>query len=282
MINETVEEIQGMHSHSSSTIAIKATEALSELLDREYASVDEFELDLERNAGALRRANPSHASLHNAVWAVQRSVVDATDTVGEAKDLTREMIDRVVDDIETGKRRAAEQAAETFDDGETFMTHDFSSTVLSAVETAANDGDALDAYIKEARPRYIGRGTARMLSDIENVDPHLIVDNAMGHYLSECDRVVVGMDCIVDDTLYNRVGTFPLAATANYLDVPFVVVGSGAKVIEDEFVFENQYRAAEEVMLEPVEGITIENPSYDATPVELVDKLITDTGVHEP
>ena len=282
MINETVEEIQGMHSHSSSTIAIKATEALSELLDREYASVDEFELDLERNAGALRRANPSHASLHNAVWAVQRSVVDATDTVADAKDLTREMIDRVVDDIETGKTRAAEQAAETFDDGETFMTHDFSSTVLSAVETAANDGDALDAYIKEARPRYIGRGTARMLSDIENVDPHLIVDNAMGHYLSECDRVVVGMDCIVDDTLYNRVGTFPLAATANYLDVPFVVVGSGAKVIEDEFVFENQYRAAEEVMLEPVEGITIENPSYDATPVELVDKLITDTGVHEP
>jgi Translation initiation factor 2B subunit, eIF-2B alpha/beta/delta family len=281
MINETVEEIQGMHSHSSSTIAVKATEALSELLDREYASVDEFELDLERNAGALRRANPSHASLHNAVWAVQRSVVDATETVDDAKELTREMIDRVVDDIETGKRRAAEQAAETFDDGETFMTHDFSSTVMSAVETAAEEGNALTAYIKEARPRYIGRGTARMLADIEHVDPHLIVDNAMGHYLSECDRIVVGMDCIVNDTLYNRVGTFPLAATANYMDVPFVVVGSGAKVIEDEFVFENQYRAPEEVMLEPVEGITIENPSYDATPVELVDKLITDTGVHD-
>jgi len=281
MINETVEEIQGMHSHSSSTIAIKATEALSELLDREYASVDEFELDLERNAGALRRANPSHASLHNAVWAVQRSVVDATDTVEEAKELTREMIDRVVDDIEMGKIRAAEQAAATFDDGETFMTHDFSSTVMAAVEAAADDGASLSAYIKEARPRYIGRGTARMLADIETVDPHLIVDNAMGHYLSECDRVVVGMDCIVDDTLYNRVGTFPLAATADYMDVPFVVVGSGAKVIEDGFVFENQYRAPEEVMLEPVEGITIENPSYDATPVDLVDKLITDTGVHE-
>ncbi|ERH01764.1 MAG: translation initiation factor 2B subunit, eIF-2B alpha/beta/delta family [Halonotius sp. J07HN6] len=281
MINETVEEIQGMHSHSSSTIAVKATEALSELLDREYASVDEFELDLERNAGALRRANPSHASLHNAVWAVQRSVVDATETVDDAKELTREMIDRVVDDIETGKQRAAEQAAETFDDGETFMTHDFSSTVMSAVETAAEGGNALTAYIKEARPRYIGRGTARMLADIKHVEPHLLVDNAMGHYLSECDRVVVGMDCIVNDTLYNRVGTFPLAATANHMDVPFVVVGSGAKVIEDEFVFENQYRAPEEVMLEPVEGITIENPSYDATPVELVDKLITDTGVHD-
>jgi len=281
MINETVEEIQGMHSHSSSTIAIKATEALSELLEREYASVDEFELDLERNAGALRRANPSHASLHNAVWAVQRAVVDAADTVEESKDLTREMIDRVIDDIETGKTRAAANAAETFEDGETFMTHDFSSTALSAVETAADAGTSLTAYVKETRPRYIGRGTARMLADIDPVDPHLLVDNAMGHYLSECDRVVIGMDCIVDDTLYNRVGTLPLAATAQKLDVPVVVVGSGAKVIEDGFVFENQFRAPEEVMLEPVEGITIENPSYDATPVELIDKLVTDTGVHD-
>jgi len=281
MINETVEEIQGMHSHSSSTIAIKATEALSELLEREYASVDEFELDLERNAGALRRANPSHASLHNAVWAVQRAVVDAADTVEESKELTREMIDRVIDDIETGKTRAAANAAETFEDGETFMTHDFSSTALSAVETAAEAGTSLTAYVKETRPRYIGRGTARMLADIDPVDPHLLVDNAMGHYLSECDRVVIGMDCIVDDTLYNRVGTLPLAATAQKLDVPVVVVGSGAKVIEDGFVFENQFRAPEEVMLEPVEGITIENPSYDATPVELIDKLVTDTGVHD-
>jgi translation initiation factor eIF-2B subunit delta len=281
MINETVEEIQGMHSHSSSTIAIKATEALSELLEREYASVDEFELDLERNAGALRRANPSHASLHNAVWAVQRAVVDAADTVEESKELTREMIDRVIDDIETGKTRAAANAAETFEDGETFMTHDFSSTALSAVETAAEAGTSLTAYVKETRPRYIGRGTARMLADIDPVDPHLLVDNAMGHYLSECDRVVIGMDCIVDDTLYNRVGTLPLAATAQELGVPVVVVGSGAKVIEDGFVFENQFRAPEEVMLEPVEGITIENPSYDATPVELIDKLVTDTGVHD-
>lgn len=282
MINETVEEIQGMHSHSSSTIAIKAAEALSELLDREYASVDEFELDLQRNAGALRRAHPSHASLHNAVWAVQRSVIDAEDTVEDAKELTRETIDRVVDDIETGKRRAAENAAETFSDGETFMTHDFSSTALSAVETAAQEGAYLDAYVMEARPRYIGRGTARMLSAIDRVEPHLIVDNAMGHYLSECDRVVIGMDCIVEDTLYNRVGTLPLAATAKELGVEVVAVGSGAKVIEEGFVFENQYRDPSEVMLEPVEGITIENPAYDATPVELIDKLITETGVHEP
>jgi translation initiation factor eIF-2B subunit delta len=89
------------------------------------------------------------------------------------------------------------------------------------------------------------------------------------------------MDCIVDDTLYNRIGTLPLAATAQELGVPVVVVGSGAKVIEEGFAFQNQHRSASEVMLEPVEGIEIENPAYDATPVEYIDQLITETGIHE-
>jgi translation initiation factor eIF-2B subunit delta len=32
-------------------------------------------------------------------------------------------------------------------------------------------------------------------------------------------------------------------------------------------------------MLEPAEGITVENPAYDATPVELLSEIVTDEGV---
>jgi translation initiation factor eIF-2B subunit delta len=31
-------------------------------------------------------------------------------------------------------------------------------------------------------------------------------------------------------------------------------------------------------MLEPAEGFFVENPAYDATPVSLIDEVITDTG----
>jgi len=34
-------------------------------------------------------------------------------------------------------------------------------------------------------------------------------------------------------------------------------------------------------MREPVEGVTIENPSYDATPIDMLDTVITDEGVRE-
>jgi translation initiation factor eIF-2B subunit delta len=282
MIDETIEEIRRMQTHSSSVVAVKAADALGELLDRDYRNVEAYERDLERNAGALRRANPSHASLHKAMREIVDEVLGEADTVEGAKSRTEGVIRRITEEIETGKHLAADRAAETFDDGETFLTHDFSSTVLEAIETAAADGRRLTAYVTEARPRYLGRKTARRLAEMDRVDPHLLVDSAAGHFLDRCDRVVVGMDCIVDDTLYNRVGTFPLAAAADVRDVPLTVVGSESKIIDGDFVFENESRAPAEVIREPVEGVAVENPAYDATPTHLIDDVVTDQRRYEP
>ncbi len=215
MIDETIEEIRRMQTHSSSVVAVKATTALEELLDRDYRNVEGYERDLERNAGALRRANPSHASLHKAMREVVGNVLGETDSVEAAKSRTSEEIDRIVEGIETGKHEAAARAATTFEDGETVLTHDFS-------------------------------------------------------------RVVVGMTCIVGDTLYNRIGTFPLVAAASVANVPVTVVGSESKVIESDFVFENEEREPAEVIREPVAGVRIENPAYDATPMALIDEVVTD------
>lgn len=276
MIDETIEEIRRMQTHSSSVVAVKATTALEELLDRDYRNVEGYERDLERNAGALRRANPSHASLHKAMREVVGNVLGETDSVEAAKSRTSEEIDRIVEGIETGKHEAAARAATTFEDGETVLTHDFSTTVLEAVEVAAAEGCHLTAYVTEARPRYLGRKTARRLAEMDRVEPHLLVDSAAGHVLDRCDRVVVGMTCIVGDTLYNRIGTFPLVAAASVANVPVTVVGSESKVIESDFVFENEEREPAEVIREPVAGVRIENPAYDATPMALIDEVVTD------
>ncbi|ELY53169.1 translation initiation factor eIF-2B [Natronococcus jeotgali] len=282
MIDETVEEIKDLQTHSSSVVAVNATRALEELLEREFATLEEYERALERNGSVLRRANPSHASLQNAVREVVDDVTEAdVDTVAEAKELTQERIDAVVSRVESGKELAAKNAVSHLEDGATLLTHDYSSTVLEAVERAVEAGKEFDVYITEARPRYIGRKTARTLADLEGVDATLITDSAHGLYLEDCDRVVVGMDCIVDETLYNRVGTFPIAATAAQLDVPVTVVGSASKIVGEGFVFENEHRPGSEVMSEPAEGFAIENPSYDATPIDLLESVITDEGRQE-
>jgi translation initiation factor eIF-2B subunit delta len=280
MIDETVAEIRDMQTHSSSVVAVKAAEALRELLDREYPSVEEYVRDLERNSRALKRAQPSHATLHTTQADIRAAVDDADPAdVAAAKAATEAAIESVVEQVETGKREAAENTAETLRDGDVVLTHDYSSTVLEALEIAASEGRHLEVYVTEARPRYLGRKTARTLAGIDRIEPHLLVDSACGEVLPRCDQVVVGMDCIVDDTFYNRVGTFPIAATAAELAVPVTVVGSSAKVIDaGGFQFENEHRPASEVMLEPADGFDIENPAYDATPMHLVDSVVTDEG----
>ena len=279
MIDETVEEIREMQTHSSSVVAIRAARALTALLDREFATAEEYLRALERNGTALRRANPSHASLQNAIREVIAQVeADDPESVDEAKMLTETAIEDVVARVESGKRRAAETAAALLSDGETILTHDYSSTVVETLEGAIDDGKTFDVYVTEARPRYIGRKTARTLAKLNGIDVTLIVDSACGHYLRECDRVLIGMSCIVEETLYNRVGTFPLAAAAHELDVPVTVVGSEAKIVTEGFVFENDYRSGIEVLSEPTEGFDVGNPAYDATPVTLLDSVVTDEG----
>jgi len=284
MIDETVAEIEAMQTHSSSVVAVKAAEALRALFDREYPTVAEYLRDLERNASALRRANPSHASLHT----TQRKIVTTVEerdpeTVEAAVTATADAIDRVIREVTTAKEQAAAAAAEAFEDGDTILTHDYSSTLLEAIELAASEGIHLDVYVTEARPRFIGRKTVRTLAGIDRVTPHLLTDAAAGHVLDSCDRVVVGMTCIVDETLYNRVGTLPIAATATERGVPVTVVGSSAKIIDDGgFAFENEHRSTTEVMREPAEGFAVVNPAYDATPLQLVDTVVTDSGVETP
>lgn len=271
-----------MQTHSSSVVAVKAAESLAAVTDQEFATVEEYVRGLERNSMALRRANPSHASLQQTQQEIVDTVRDGDPgSVEAAKQLTEEAIAATVDRVESAKERAATHLAAEFGDGVTVLTHDYSTTVLRGIEHAVEDGKSFSVFVTEARPRHLGRKMARALGRLDGVDPTLIVDGAAGFFMESCDAVVVGMDCIVGSTLYNRVGTYPMVATAGDAGVPVYVAGSSAKVVESGFRFENEYRSGSEVIREPPEGFTVENPSYDATPVRLVDYLVTDDGVNQ-
>ncbi len=283
MIDETAAKIADMQTHSSSVVAVEAAEALRELTDQEFPTVEGYNRALERNSSALRRANPSHASLHNTQREIVETVTEAdVDSVDAAQRVTTEAIDSVVETVETSKRDTAERVGDLLADVETILTHDYSTTVLSGIVRAVEDGASFHVYVTEARPRYLGRKMARRLADIEAIETTLIVDSASGNYLPECDRVVVGMDCIVDETLYNRVGTYPLAATAADVGVPVTAAGSEAKIVDGGFAFETEHRSPSEVMLEPADGFEVANPAYDETPTRLLDSVVTDERIWEP
>jgi len=60
--------------------------------------------------------------------------------------------------------------------------------VLEAIENAARDGAHLTVYVTEARPRTLGRKTARVLAGIARVDTRMVVDSAMGYASATATR----------------------------------------------------------------------------------------------
>ena len=271
-----------MQTQSSSIVAVKAAKALRELTERECHTVEDFYRVVERNSSALQRANRSHAPLYTTQQRIVEAVTESdADSVEAAKDVLLEAIDDVVTEVESSKARAAERASELVDDGDTLLTHENSSTVMATFDNVVDAGKQVDTYVTESRPRFLGRKTARKLAEKEGVDVTLITDGAAGHYLAEVDRVLVGMNCLIEDVVYNRIGTHSIVATAASFDVPVTVVGSSSKIIGSGFTFENTYRPPSEVMLEPADDFEVANPGYDATPTRLLDSVVTENAVIE-
>ena len=271
-----------MQTQSSSIVAVKAAKALRELTERECHTVEDFYRVVERNSSALQRANRSHAPLYTTQQRIVEAVTESdADSVADAKDALIEAIDAVVTEVESSKQRAAERAAALVDDGDVLLTHENSSTVMATVDEVLGAGKEIEAYVTESRPRFLGRKTARQLAERDGVAATLITDGAAGHYLAECDRVLIGMNCLIEDVVYNRIGTHSVVATANSQGVPVTVVGSSSKFIGGGFTFENTFRPASEVMLEPAEGFEVANPGYDATPTRLLDSVVTENAVME-
>lgn len=272
------QEIKEMKTTGSSEVAAKGAESLRSLLDLEYENVAEFERHLRRNSEQLTQVKPFHASLQTTQREIRsRALEDATD-VDEVVNATRTAIDSVIEQIESRKRRAAENAVELLDDGEKVLTHDYSTTILQAIEHAVEKDRSLTVYATEARPRCLGRETARKLGPLDGVDLKLVVDGAAGWALEDCDRVLLGMNCIAGNRLYNRVGTRLVAADAHLRNVPVAAVGSSSKIVDPSFEFEPEDGPKVAVFRERAEHFNVVNRPYDATPIDWLDSIITENG----
>jgi methylthioribose-1-phosphate isomerase len=103
------------------------------------------------------------------------------------------------------------------------------------------------------------------------------------------DSVIVGADRITRDVVFNKIGTYNHAVLAKYHKIPFYVAAPLSTFdrinAEEDIIVEE--RDPEEICtlqglrLAP-QGISVYNPAFDATPLELVTGLITEKGVFRP
>ncbi|MDG5778540.1 S-methyl-5-thioribose-1-phosphate isomerase [Haloarculaceae archaeon H-GB2-1] len=271
------------------------------------ASYDEFATAVRDDAERVAEARPTAVNLAREVEVVLDEL-DEAETIAAARDATLERAKAIADEDVARNRAIGEHGATLLEDGQTVMTHCNAGalatvdwgTALGVVYSAHEAGSSVDVIANETRPLNQGsRITTTELLE-HDVETTLIPDNASGLCMQEgrVDAVVVGADRIVLDggeafgeqgVVFNKIGTYKHAVVADRHDVPFVVAAPTSTIDPDSTADEVEIERRDPAELREIYGsqnaptdVDVYNPAFDATPMELVDYVVTERGVFEP
>jgi len=203
-------------------------------------------------------------------------------SLGELNESLGGTADRLLRVFSEALRKIGEIGSMRLSGGVRVLTHCHSSAVSRIFKESKARGNDFEVVCTETRPLFQGRRTAREL--LENgIKATMIVDSAVGYFMSDVDMVLVGCDAITSQgSVVNKVGTGLIALAARDAGVPFHVASELMK-----FDPETLHGAAEpieerpssEVWAEGPYGLVVRNPAFDVTRSALVDGLICEEGI---
>jgi methylthioribose-1-phosphate isomerase len=163
-------------------------------------------------------------------------------------------------------------------------------TALGVIRSLHRQGRLDMVFVDETRPWLQGARLTTFELAAEGIPHTLIADSAAAYLMAQgkVDFVVVGADRIAKngDTA-NKIGTYGLAVSAKFHDVPFYVaspmssfdlkMATGADMtIETRPEYEVTHLMG--VPMAP-QGTRAYNPSFDVTPASLISGIITEKSL---
>ena len=159
------------------------------------------------------------------------------------------------------------------------VTLSFSRTVALVLEALART-QAIHVACSEGRPALEGRRLASRLATA-GIPVTYFGDAAIAHALPSADALLVGADAVAPQWFLNKSGTRMLAAAAAQQGIPLYLVATRDKFVSDPVAARIVVRegAPAELWEEPPTGVTVRNPYFEPTPLDLAASVITDIGV---
>ena len=161
------------------------------------------------------------------------------------------------------------------------MLISYSSTIINLL--LKNKQFNIEIYVLESRPLLEGQRVAETLSPYFKT--HLIIDAAIGTFIDEIDTVLVGVDSIlIDGSIVNKIGTFPLAVLANTRNIKVYAVCDLYK-----YNLKSHYGYSILISEKPIKEVynreitnkflEVHNYYFDITPAKYISGIISDLGV---
>ncbi len=263
--------------------------------DRYAESSAHWKNAIEEDFRALAESRPTAVNLF---WALDRMKARLTGIEGDPVAELLAEAKLIHDEDVAANRHMGELGAALIDGPCAVLTHCNAGalatggigTALGVIRAGFATGKINHVFADETRPWLQGaRLTAWELVE-DNIPVTLQTEGAAATLMKQgkIEWVIVGSDRIAaNGDVANKIGTYSLAVLARYHGVKFMVVAPTSTVdmaiaCGDDIPIEQ--RAEEEVLTLEGKRIAPEaahawNPSFDVTPADLVDAIVTEKGV---
>ncbi len=297
--------IKDMNIRGAPAIGVTAAMGMAlAAIEFQNLDVEKFKIEMENAARIISKTRPTAVNL---TWAVKRIQNLIENNPTSPPELTKLIILECQkmwqEDIDTN-RAMGKHGATLLIDGDTVLTHCNAGslatvqygTALAPIRWAIEEeGKKIQVIADETRPRLQGARLTAWELHYDKIPVKVEVDNNAGLMmrLGKINKVIVGADRIVNGVVFNKIGTFMVAMAAKYHNIPMYVVApkSTLSLNESEKDVKIEQRNAQfevaEIMgkiKEPIvpDGVECINYAFDATPFDLITKIITEDGVFNP
>lgn len=247
---------------------------------------NEIEADLLLLAG-------SRPTAVNLFWALDQMRDEIKKIEGEPTAILLKKALQIHHDDLIANYRMGELGAAFIDSSEGILTHCNAGalatggygTALGVIRSAVKKG-VKAIYATETRPWMQGARLTVWELYKDNIKPTLIADSAAGWLMRQrkIEWLIVGADRIAaNGDVANKIGTYALAVLAKQHGLKVMIVAPTTTIdwscLEGEAI-PIEVRDKNE-LLNPVYGDSVDgwNPSFDVTPAELIDFIVTEKGV---
>jgi len=285
------DDIKAMKIRGAGKIARAAAEALKIAAEKYDGPLQEdfFKKYMAQVANLLLSTRPTAVSLPNAVLYVMKHLEKTNLSLAELRDSVIKAADEFIKTSLEAVEKIAEHGAKRIKGDAIILTHCHSSAAVAVIARAHEMGKIRLVYSTETRPFYQGRITATQLL-AKGVPVVQIPDSAVRLIMHEVDQVVVGADTIASNgAVVNKIGTSQIALAAHEARVRVFVAAETYKFSPLTLLGELvpiEFREATEIVpeewIKDHPRVRVLNPSFDVTPPEYIDALVTEIGVIPP
>jgi len=290
------EAIERLEVRGAPAIGISAAYALA--LSQKEINKENLEKEFNKAAERLARTRPTAVNLFYAIDEMKK----VFDMNKDSDNVYEVMLNRAKeihkDDIEKC-RKIGENGLRIFKHKSTILTHcntgklatGGDGTAFNVIKTGFEKGLVEFVYADETRPLLQGLRLTSFELEKNGIPFKVQSDSSAATLMQQgkIDFVIVGADRIaLNGDTANKIGTYNLAVSANFHNIPFYVAAPSTTIdkktvkgddIKIEFRNKNELTTMNDQKIAPDE-YDVYSPAFDVTPAHLITGIITEKDVY--